>query len=352
MWPFRRRKPQIEQRASGGFTSEMLSARHAWLSGRRGFGELTATVQACVSLWEHGFALADVIGTDLLDRHNMALLGRSLAVRGEAVFLIREDHLQPASDWDVATRDGQPRAYRLDIPDTSGGRSRIALAAEVLHVRTGISPEAPWVGVSPLRRASLTAGLLHALEAALAEIYENAPLGSQIVPMPEMPGQDMGALGRGFRGQHGRVLLRESTTVSAAGGPAPPQDWKPQDVSPDLSRSMTAETLAAAREAILTAFGALPTMFSPSAAGPAIREGQRHFAQWTLQPVAALVAEETSAKLGVDVKIDILRPLQAYDVGGRARALRGFVEAMATAKGAGLEGAELDRALQLVGWGE
>ena len=68
--------------------------------------------------------------------------------------------------------------------------------------------------------------------------------------------------------------------------------------------------------------------------------------------MAALVAEETSAKLGVDVKIDILRPLQAYDAGGRARALRGFVEAMATAKGAGLEGAELDRALQLVGWGE
>src|SRR3546814_14349808 len=75
----------------------------------------------------------------------------------------------------------------------------------------------------------------------------NAPIGSQIVPYPESPETDMTALGRSFRGQRGRVLLRESVAVTAAGGPAPQADWRPQDVTPDLSRAMTAETLQAAR---------------------------------------------------------------------------------------------------------
>ena len=57
---------------------------------------------------------------------------------------------------------------------------RAALAAEVLHLRIGCDPAAPYYGTAPLKRASLTAGMLHAVELALAEIFENAPLGSQI----------------------------------------------------------------------------------------------------------------------------------------------------------------------------
>src|SRR2546429_3411513 len=99
-WPFKRAE-RIEKRATGsGFTAEIIAAREAFISGRRGIAELTATAQSCVSLWENGFALADVRGTDLLDRRTRALIGRSLALRGESVFLIRETGLVPASDWD------------------------------------------------------------------------------------------------------------------------------------------------------------------------------------------------------------------------------------------------------------
>ncbi len=55
--------------------------------------------------------MAGVTGTDLLDRRTLALIGRSLALRGEAVFKITESGLVPASDWDTATRDGRPVAY-------------------------------------------------------------------------------------------------------------------------------------------------------------------------------------------------------------------------------------------------
>lgn len=345
-WPFKRDK--AETRASGsGFTSEILAARESYISGRRGLGELTATVQACVGLWESGFSLADVTGTSLLDRASLALLGRSLALRGEALFLIRETGLVPCSDWDLTTRDGRPAAYRVSIPESGGGRTETALAAEVLHIRIGVDPGAPWCGSAPLRRASLTAGLLHAIESALGEVFENAPLGTSVVPFPETGETDLETLARGFRGRRGRVLLRESVNVSAAGGPAPQADWRPQSVSPDLEKALPLEALAAAREAVCGVYGVLPGLLNAGAQGPLVREAQRHLAQWTLQPVAALVAEEASEKLATPVAIDLLRPLQAYDAGGRARAAATVIQALAMAKEAGVDPAE---ALHLVDW--
>src|SRR3546814_10247110 len=123
----------------------------------------------------------------------------------------------------------------------------------------------------------------------------NAPIGSQIVPYPESPETDMTALGRSFRGQRGRVLLRESVAVTAAGGPAPQADCRPQDLTTDLSRAMTAETLSAARDSICTAFGVLPSLVASTAQGPLVREPQRHLAQRTLQPMAARLGERKSA---------------------------------------------------------
>lgn len=343
-----RRKPKEETRSSAsGFTAEIMAARELYISGRRGIAELTATAQSCVSLWEHGLSMADVDGTTLLDPVALALAGRSVALRGEAVFLIRDDGLVPCSDWDLRTRNAKPTAYRVSVSEASGGRTETALAGEVLHLRIGCDPVAPYYGTAPLKRASLTSGLLNAIETALSEVFENAPLGSQVLPMPEQPDTDMETLGRGFRGKRGRVLLRESVNVTAAGGPAPQTDWRPSDMSPDLQRAMTKETLDAARDAVLMAFGVLPGLTNPATTGPLVREAQRHLAQWTLQPVAVALAHEASDKLGNPVTIDTMRPLQAFDVGGRARALAGIVQAMAAAKEAGVDPG---KALELVDW--
>lgn len=348
---FRRPAARLETRAAAsGFTAEIMAARESYISGRRGVGELTATVQSCISLWEGGLALAEVTGApELLTPSALAMTARSLALRGEAVFVTGEARLIPAADWDVSTRDGEPRAYRLSVSEAGGGTSRTALAGEVLHIRLAADPVAPWTGQAPLRRASLTAGLLHALEDALAEVFETAPLGSQVVPFPEAPEVDREKLGREFRGKRGRVLLRESVTTTAAGGPVPQQDWRPSDLSPDLSRSMARESLEGARNAILGAFGVLPAMLAPAATGPVVREGQRHLASWTLGPIAALIAEEASAKLGAPVALDVLGPLQAYDAGGRARALKGAIDAMAAAKEGALGQAEIEAAARFAG---
>jgi hypothetical protein len=305
-------------------------------------------VQSCVSLWEGAFALADVQGSDYLDRRTMALVARALALRGEAVFLIGDLGLVAASDWDVSTRDGIPRAYRLSLPDAGGGRSATALAAEVVHLRIGSDSVAPWTGTPPLRRAQLSASLLHTLEAALGEVYEFAPIGSQIIPFPETSAIELETIGLGFRGRRGRVLLRESVNVTAVGGPAPQQDWRSNDVTPDLSRSMVHPVLESARASILTAFGVLPSLFVPAAQGPLVREAQRHLAAWTLQPIAELIAEECAEKLGGEISIDVIRPLQAHDTSGRARALQTLVQTMADAKAAGLDDAVVAAAVKAV----
>lgn len=350
---FRRKAEPVETRASGtGYTAELIGLREAWISGARGLAELTGTVQAAVSLWEGGLSSADVTGTDMLDRQSLALVARSLALRGESVLWIRGDRLIPCTDWDLSTRDGIPSAYRVTIPEVGGGRSATLLAAEVLHFRLAPDPAAPWSGRSPLSRSSLTASLLHAVENALAEVFDLAPLGSQIVPFAESPQTDLDKLGRDFKGRRGRVLLRESVNVAAAGGAAPAQDWKPQDVSPDLSKSMTAETLDRARQSIAFAFGILPAMLDPNTTGPLIREGQRQLATWTLQPIAGLIAEEASRKLGAEVVLDTLRPLQAFDAGLRSRSFGALVEAMVAAKAGGLSDDTVQKLLGLVDWSD
>lgn len=351
MFGWFKKADKIERRsAASGFTTEIIAARESYISGRRGIAELTATAQSCISLWEHGFSLADIEGTDMVKRRDMALIGRSLALRGESVFLIAEAGLVPCSDWDLRTRNGRPLAYRVSISEAGGGATQTALAGEVLHLRIGCDPAAPWLGAAPLRRASLTAGLLNAVESALAEVYENAPIGSQIVPFPETPDTDMTKIGRSFRGQRGRVLLRESVNVSAAGGPAPASDWKPQDVTPDLRGAMTAETLAASRNAICGVYGVLPALFDSAAQGPLVREAQRHLATWYLQPIAECIAEEMTEKLGSAVRIDTLRPLQAFDAGGAARAISALVDAMTRAKEAGLPPDALAGAFRRLDW--
>ena len=341
-WLFKR-----EKRAASGYTADVMALRSSYITGTSGSAELTATMQACVSLWEGAFALADVAGADMLDRRTMALLARSLALRGEAVFLITGDGLLPCADWDLSTRGGIPRAYRVSISDAGGAVSQTALAAEVLHFRIGADLMTPWSGQSPLRRAPLTASLLIEVETALRDVYRDSPIGSQIVPLPDGGADWKGA----FRGKRGSTLVIEGTAQAMAAGMHPLAEKKPDQLSPDLSRSMTAETLEAARSSIFAAYGVLPGLFTVAAQGPLVREAQRHLAGWVLQPICELVAEEASAKLGGNVLIDVGRPLQAFDAGGRARALSALIEAMGRAKELGLSPDQVNGALMAVNWG-
>lgn len=346
-----RRKP-VEVRSSGsGYTAQIMAARESYISGASGIGELTATVQGCVSLWEGAFALADVQGTNLLTRGHMALLARAAALRGEAVMAITGEGLLPCADWDLSTRNSIPRAYRVSVSEAGGSHTRTLLAAEVLHLRIGSDMVAPWTGISPLRRAPLTAELLHQVESALRDVYRDAPLGSLIIPLPEGSADDMATMRAAFRGRRGSSLVVEGVAQATAAGMNPNIGKSPDQLSPDLSKSMTRETLEAARDAICMTFGVLPGLMNKATTGPMVREAQRHLAGWVLQPLAELLAEEATAKLGAAVMIDVGRPLQAFDAGGRARALSQIIEALGRGKELGLTPKEMESALLSVNFG-
>jgi hypothetical protein len=348
MWPFKS-KPETRAASGTGYTAQMIHARTAYITGTSGRAELTATVQGAVTLWENGLSVADVEGTDLLTRRALAIAGRMLALRGEALFYITDEALIPVSDWDLSTRLSRPTAYRLTLPDIGGGKSVTALAGEVLHFRIGADAIQPWYGTAPMKRSSLSADLLEIIERALVEVYGDAPLGSSIVPMPETPETDLADIARGFRGSRGKVLVRESVQVQAAGGPAPAQDWRANDLTPDLSKALLDKTLDQARDQINAAFGILPGLNNKATTGPMVREAQRHLASWTLQPMAEGMAEEATDKLGNSVTLDVMRPLQAFDSGGRARTVTAMIKALAEAKAAGIDPAA---ALHLVDWKE
>ena len=108
------------------------------------------------------------------------------------------------------------------------------------------------------------------------------------------------------------------------------------DVCPNLGQGLGGD---ASRPFLLLAYGA--------ANWPMVREAQRHLAQWALMPIAAMIGQEASEKLGQPVTLDVMRPLQALDAGGRARELGAIVHAMALAKEAGVDPSE---ALKLVDW--
>ncbi len=330
--------------------SDMAIQLHsqAALIGASDIGEITAAVQTCVGLWEQGLSLAETEEARFTP-FVLALAARQLALTGEALFLVDGRRLVPASEWAVLANASGPTGYRLSLPQTGGSVAYTALPGEVLHFRIGATARAPWQGTPPLRRASLTGGLLHAVESALSDIYADAPIATQIVPMPEnKPGANE-RLASSFRGRRGRVLLRDSVNVLSAGGPGPSGDWKPQDLTPDVDKSKALEAHKAATAAVMLAYGVLPAMASNNATGPVIREAQRHLAQWTLQPLARMMEAEASDKLGHVVSLEVLRPLQAYDAGNRARAASAIIGALATAKQAGITIPDVQAAMQFAG---
>lgn len=332
MWPFRKRARREERRNYTGLMLQQIAAAHA---GGRGDVEETATVRACLALWEAGLSMACVRGAEI-DRNALALAARWLALTGNAVFLLAGDEWVLASEWDVKTEAGRPVAYRLMLPDSLGGVNYTALAGEVLHFRIAPALREPWRGTAPLSRVGLSAGVLATVEQVLSEFYANAPIGSQIIATPEDPTGENEALGSTFRGRRGRVLMRETAQVAAAGGVAPQGDWKPQDLTPNIAPAGLLDAHGRMQPAILGAFGVHPALLDPSATAQAIREAQRHLATWTLQPIADAMGQEITRKSGAEVRLDVIEATQAYDVGGRARAVSARVDAYLKAKEAGL----------------
>lgn len=132
----------------------------------------------------------------------------------------------PARGSDPATW-----CYRVYMNAPSGTTVAMRPAAGVVHAVYGVDPAGPWEGISPIRRARLSAALVSGLETRLGE--EAGAATGRLLPFPDT-GADAG-WGGGRAG-------------------APLADWKPYRIGADPPAALVSLRSDAER-AILAACG-------------------------------------------------------------------------------------------------
>ena len=310
-------------------------------------------VECAAGLWARGLSTATVPDGVPVGPRWLAEVGRDLARHGEAVYLVDvaprgRVRLLRASSRDT-WGDGPDPAdwwYRLTIAGPRTTRTVTAPAAQVFHARYATEAHSPARGVSPLQYASLTGALTASLEQSLG--YEAAGAVANLIALPEGfsgkgedDGDDDGGLPEAIRTAKGRTLLPETT----AGGygdkqGAPRRDWKPERLGADPPDALV-RLRTAVENTVLSCFG-VPSPLGPAGVtdGTAAREAARRLWTLTVQPIAAMVAEELSRVLERPVSLDYGRPSGMADLAARARAVGALAKA----------GVSTADAMLLTGW--
>ena len=310
-----------------------------------GVAQATAAVETAAGLWARALALATVEPrnrrTAALTPSVLALMGRALCRHGEIVFdlAVAGGHLRmlPASAAYVTTGSGDRRTWiytvTVDGPGSTvtvyRGRSGVA------HVQYAVDPVRPWLGRPPWASASLSGNLLAGIERQLAG--EAGSASGYILPTPDVGdrGQDgadadeeddpLTTLRRDLAAAGGRTVLAPTTAAGYGAGPgaAPSKDYKPERFG--FGPPETAiEARRDVERSILAACGVPPVLANHAAPGTSMREAWRQLTVGTVEPLAALIADQLSEALGVDVTLTMPR---SADVATLARAVQSLTGA-------------------------
>ena len=337
-WPFREGRAGVPAQDATEVAISALAARAAARDARP---ETLAALEIAASYVGRAFASAVVSGSEaarLLTREALAMIGRSLVLRGELVMLPEAGGLTPASTFDIR---GGPNdwAYRCDFAGPSRSVSRFLPAQSVLHFRINADPSRPWKGQAAHTLATATAATAANAEATAASEAKIAISRLILVASTLTPGQ------------------REDTTTTLADelkrggyfalsliGPRPGAGERMNRVSvepvqPDPSEGHLTLRREAALE-LIEAAGVPSALADPRAEANGQREAFRRFVHGTIEPMARMVEAEMTAKAGLSCDLNFAS-LFAADLAGRGRALKQLVES----------GVALADALETVGLG-
>ena len=337
--------PEIRTDATAIAISALLTAAtgasvQTWAAG---------ALECAAGLWSRALSTATVSPAGLpIGPRLLAEAGRDLARHGEVVYLVDVAprgrlRLLRADTRDVSGDDGDPATwwYRLTLDGPRTTRTVTAPASQVVHLRYATERYAPQRGIAPLQYASLTGTLTANLEQSLG--YEASGAVANLIALPEGH-QSPGGLADAIRAARGRTLLPETT----AGGygdrqGAPRRDWKPERLGAEPPQSLV-QLRQQVESTVLSCFG-VPAPLGPAGVndGTAQREASRRFWQLTIQPIAAVIAEELTRVFEQPVTLEYGRPSGMADLAARARAVAALVDKA---------GLSTEDALLLTGWGD
>ena len=327
-------KREKRQAVPDSFTDAVVRAVEASVTGKvEADVAQTAAAEICCGLWSRAFASATVEPSTLATRavtpDILAMIGRSLIDVGECCFELRVDgalRAVPVSSFAV-TGGVNPASwmYELTLPGPSKSTVKKVRSEAVLHFRYGVSVREPWRGVSPLRRASDTSGMLGNVEKRLRE--ETGGIVGHLIPTPSTnPNDEYSDLKDDLKTLAGNFALVPSMTDGGWSDPgrgnSPKSDWGVQRIGANPPQTIDLLRSNAALH-VLAACG-VPVVLLERSDGTAMREAWRQFLHGSVAPVARCVEAELSEKLNVGISLNF-DALFASDLSGRARAFQSLV---------------------------
>ena len=226
--------------------------------------------------------------------------------------------------------------YRITTYGPSGSTTVIVPATDTIHVKYAIHP------ATTLARCRLhcSSGARRAVLVCMRSLRTLSPMRAPgargyVLPMPQAPDSDDPDDADPNR------QLRADIAGPCAGKPPwsnpllrgsgrgrllPPRETGFRNVSGSTHRKLPSTCVATRAMAVLGALGVPPQLFHANGTTP-IREALRTWLHLGITPLAELVAEELTRKLGVSVELDFSR-LYASDITSRSsRALSQMVTA-------------------------
>ena len=300
----------------------------------------TAAAEAAIGAYSRAFSIGIVTprvpATMALTPALLGLIVRNVLRTGESVHWLEvvdgELRILPAGSHNVhGGPDPATWYYRITTYGPSGSTTVIVPATDTIHVKYAFHPQRPWRGVGPLQWSSSSSRLHAELEDALGD--ESSGSRGYILAMPQAPVSDdpndadpNRQLREDIRTLRGRTAMVETVAQGLGEGPsaAPARDWIPQRLGIDAPQAAV-NLRSDSAMAVLGALGIPPALFHANGTTP-IREALRTWLHSGITPLAELVAEELTRKLGVSVELDFSR-LYASDITSRSRALSQMVTA-------------------------
>ena len=321
--PFRRSQP-VEKRA--GYTDSITELLLRQALGSDVDAGQTAAAEFAIGLVARCFAVAELDPMlPAVTPWYMADVGRRLQTSGNAVAALQVDRrgvtLLPASSFDiVGGPDPVTWYYRAQLPGPTRQETRTLPYASMVHVRANTDPNQPWIGISPLSRAGLSAALIARLELRMSE-EANARVG-YLVTHGDLSQEQITALKNDFGTMKGGVGLvkGQRNAYDSRGTPGGAADYQPERFGANIPDGNIKARREVAMDTV-AALGIMPALFD-SNTGTAAQEAFRQFYVATLEPLAELVRAELADKLDrPDLRVymdrvsgsDVVRRATAYE---------------------------------------